>query len=91
LQSLFTIQPAELLLVHYDALTLQHDMNAPIAEASAFRRNRLHGLTQITVIRSNAFVADTRSVENQNLALPTLADTVLIARVSYSTPLGIER
>ena len=77
-------------MVHYDALTLQHDMDAPIAEASAFRRNRLHCLTQIAIIRSNAFVADTRSVESQNLARPTLADTVLIARVSHGTPLGIE-
>ena len=73
LQLLFPVEASQLLLVHHNALPVQHDVDPAVAEPSALRRHGPHRLTQRSVVRTDAGVAHRRTVDPQSLARPTLA------------------
>jgi hypothetical protein len=74
-----------------NALSLQHDVDTPIAKAPAFRSNCPDSLTQLGITWSNALVANTRSINLQNTTRPTLAHSVLITQVNHRISLSFGR
>jgi len=91
LQLLLAIEPSQLLLVHHDALAVQHDVDPAIAEPPALRRHDLHRLAQQSIVRPGARVAHRRAVDLQGQAHPTLTHRMHRAGMSHRLPLRIGR
>lgn len=63
----FPIQPAQLLLVHDDALAPQHDVDAPVAEVAALAGHGPHGPPQAGVTWTYAPIAHAGAIDAQRL------------------------
>jgi hypothetical protein len=57
LELLYTIDTSHLLVVHLEAFTLDHDMNAAIPEPAALFRNPLDRITQVCAFRLASGIA----------------------------------
>ncbi len=79
LQFLLAAKPPELVLVHQDAMTIQHDVDPLVAEPRPLRRNRLHRFAQLSIIQSGAGITHRRPVDVQSMARPTLAHSMRLA------------
>ena len=90
-QLLLPIETSELLQVHDAPLTIEHHVDAPIAEAAALGRQLLHRLLNGRIIRPHAAITHARPIHRQNLARPTLAHPVLRTDMSHRIPLHIGR
>lgn len=62
-------------------------MNASIAEAAAFMRQRLHALAKAMIVAAAGFVTDRHPAKADGFTRPPFADPMLIHQMRDSSPL----
>src|SRR5579871_6079723 len=82
LQPLLTIEPAELLVVHGNALTREQDVKPPVAKAPANRRQLAQPRPNSRVIRASAAVSHRRPIGPECRTRPPLADLIRGTKVN---------
>ena len=91
LKALLGIKPPQLLVVHVRAFPAKQNLQTPIAEAPADRRQLAQPNTDRTVVRPPAAIAHGAAIGADHLARPPLAHLVMLAEVSRGLPSGSGR
>ena len=73
LELCLALEAPELLEVHHDPLSFEHDVDASVAEAPPLCRDGLHRRPRLGVVRPDAAIAHARAIHGQGLARPALA------------------
>jgi hypothetical protein len=78
-------------MVHHIALPLQKDMNASIAEPSAFVSNRFHPLPKITIVGLCGLVSNCHAAAADGFTRPPFAHPEGVPQMGDSFPFGSGR
>ncbi|SUB55942.1 Uncharacterised protein [Brucella anthropi] len=66
-------------------------MNASVAKAAAFMRQRLHSLAKVMVVDAAAFVTNCHPANTDGFTRPPFAHPMLVHQMRDSVPLGCGR
>ena len=86
LQSLFAVEPAQLLVVHGDPLPCKQHMQAPVTEPATVRRQLAQPLPQSGIVTPPVAIAHQRTFDAEDRARPPLAHPMRLARTGDRGP-----
>src|SRR4029079_13101807 len=85
---LLPIEPEQLLVVHDEALALQHHEKTPVAEPATLLRDRLHSGADLAVVTAAGLVANRHAAAADGFTRPPFAHPEGILQASDSFPLA---
>src|SRR5690606_26292593 len=88
LQALLPVEPSQLLVVQADALPVEQDVQAPIAEAPALGRHLPQPVPDRPVVGTHTSIAHRSPVRSDRRARPALAHPMRVAEMSHGLPSG---